>query len=79
MLGFLLVNLILAGLLHRFVETPMMRRLAPRRPARPASVPQQRTAGTRAAGTDAAPDTGGVESRTEAGPDGGRSPYVDSR
>ncbi|SCG51139.1 Peptidoglycan/LPS O-acetylase OafA/YrhL, contains acyltransferase and SGNH-hydrolase domains [Micromonospora siamensis] len=34
-LGFLLVNLVLAGLLHRWVETPMMRRLAPprRRPA----------------------------------------------
>ncbi|MEV4544214.1 acyltransferase family protein [Micromonospora echinaurantiaca] len=33
-LGFLLLNLGLAGLLHRYVETPMMRRLAPRRPKR---------------------------------------------
>ncbi|WP_435209348.1 acyltransferase family protein [Micromonospora sp. bgisy143] len=42
-LGFLLVNLVLAGLLHRWVETPLMRRLAPRRPARPPLVPRQRT------------------------------------
>ncbi|MEU8300277.1 acyltransferase [Micromonospora sp. NPDC048909] len=35
-LGFLLLNLVLAGLLHRYVEMPMMRRLAPRRRARPA-------------------------------------------
>ncbi|MEU6074148.1 acyltransferase [Micromonospora sp. NPDC047074] len=33
-LGFLLVNLVLAGLVHRYVETPMMRLLTPRRPAR---------------------------------------------
>jgi peptidoglycan/LPS O-acetylase OafA/YrhL len=43
-LGFLLVNLVLAGLLHRWVETPMMRRLAPRRPGRPSVVPRQRAA-----------------------------------
>ncbi|MFI6780291.1 acyltransferase family protein [Micromonospora sp. NPDC050276] len=79
-LGFLLVNLTLAGLLHRFVETPMMRRLAPRRPVRPASVPRQRTAGSRGAGNDDARDT-----KAEAGPadevgrTAGRSPYVDSR
>ncbi|MGV9979597.1 acyltransferase family protein [Micromonospora wenchangensis] len=30
-LGFLVLNLALAAALHRFVETPMMRRLAPRR------------------------------------------------
>ncbi|MEH0936225.1 acyltransferase family protein [Micromonospora psammae] len=30
--GFLAVNLALAALLHRWVETPMMRRLSPRRP-----------------------------------------------
>lgn len=41
-LGFLLVNLVLAGLLHRWVETPMMRRLAPRRPGRRPLVPHQR-------------------------------------
>ncbi|MDG4808986.1 acyltransferase [Micromonospora sp. WMMD1120] len=41
--GFLVGTLILAALLHRFVETPMMRRLAPRRPARPTPVPAQRT------------------------------------
>ncbi|MFF5173181.1 acyltransferase family protein [Micromonospora sp. NPDC000089] len=36
-LGFLALNLALAGLLHRYVETPMMRRLSPRRrPPRPA-------------------------------------------
>ncbi|MBQ0897165.1 acyltransferase [Micromonospora sp. U56] len=35
-LGFLAVNLVLAALLHRWVETPMMRRLAPRRRPRPA-------------------------------------------
>ncbi|MBO4208781.1 acyltransferase family protein [Micromonospora echinofusca] len=34
--GFLLLNLLLAGLLHRFVETPMMRVLAPRRRTAPA-------------------------------------------
>ncbi|WFE49243.1 acyltransferase [Micromonospora sp. WMMD1155] len=64
-LGFLVVNLVLAGLLHRFVETPMMRRLAPRRPARPTTVPRQR-----AGGPDAA--AGGEQTND-------RSPYVDSR
>ncbi|MFG1839808.1 acyltransferase family protein [Micromonospora sp. NPDC049175] len=79
-LGFLLVTLLLAGLLHRYVETPMMRRLAPRRPARAASVPGQRTAPSRAAGNDA-PETG-VGTRTEAGgPDqtDNRSTYADTR
>ncbi|RKN35446.1 acyltransferase family protein [Micromonospora musae] len=41
-LGFLLLNLVLAGLLHRWVEMPMMRRLGPRRarpPAAPAAAP----------------------------------------
>ncbi|WP_410812037.1 acyltransferase family protein [Micromonospora sp. 067-2] len=69
-LGFLLVNLLLAGLLHRFVETPLMRRLAPRRPARPAAVPRQRTGDaevTRDAGAD------------ETGAPGDRPAYVDSR
>ncbi|MER7459734.1 acyltransferase [Micromonospora sp. NPDC126480] len=41
--GFLLVNLLLAALLHRWVETPMMRRLGPRR-RRPAAVPAPRAA-----------------------------------
>lgn len=45
-LGFLLVNLLLAAALHRYVETPMMRRLGPPRrpPARTASVPSPRPA-----------------------------------
>ncbi|MEV4478328.1 acyltransferase family protein [Micromonospora coxensis] len=38
-LGFLAVNLVLAGLMHRWVETPMMRRLAPRRRPAPAGAP----------------------------------------
>jgi peptidoglycan/LPS O-acetylase OafA/YrhL len=44
-IGFLLLNLLLAGLLYRFVETPMMRLLGPRRrpktppPTRPPSSP----------------------------------------
>ncbi|WP_431925281.1 acyltransferase family protein [Micromonospora wenchangensis] len=36
-LGFLVLNLALAAALHRFVETPMMRRLAPRRRTTPAT------------------------------------------
>ncbi|MGC4859363.1 acyltransferase family protein [Micromonospora sp. DT41] len=62
-LGFLVVSLVLAGLLHRYVETPLMRRLAPRRPARPPAVPRQRTAATEAGGEK--PDD--------------RSTYADSR
>ncbi|MFF0176585.1 acyltransferase family protein [Micromonospora profundi] len=62
-LGFLVVSLILAGLLHRYVETPLMRRLAPRSPARPSAVPRQRTADTEAG----------------AGKPDGRSTYADSR
>ncbi|MFJ6154702.1 acyltransferase family protein [Micromonospora profundi] len=62
-LGFLVVSLILAGLLHRYVETPLMRRLAPRRPARPSAVPRQRTADTEAG----------------AGKPDDRSTYADSR
>jgi peptidoglycan/LPS O-acetylase OafA/YrhL len=38
-LGFLVVNLVLAGALHRYVETPMMRRLGPPRRARARSAP----------------------------------------
>ncbi|MEU8254510.1 acyltransferase [Micromonospora inaquosa] len=80
-LGFLVVNLILAGLLHRFVETPMMRRLAPRRPARPAAVPRQRAAGTQAAGNDEArdPKGGAGGAADEVGPADSRSTYVDLR
>ncbi|MEV4119892.1 acyltransferase [Micromonospora sp. NPDC049645] len=80
-LGFLLVNLVLAGLLHRFVETPMMRRLAPRRPARPAPVPRQRTAGSQAAGNDDARDAqaGATGPADEVGQARGRATYVDSR
>ncbi|CCH17270.1 acyltransferase family protein [Micromonospora lupini] len=89
-LGFLLVNLVLAGLLHRFVETPMMRRLAPRRPRRPPVVPRQRAGDTdtavggsaqaavadaRGAEAGSAPtDAGGGSGRTDE-----RSSYVDLR
>ncbi|MDZ5445367.1 acyltransferase [Micromonospora sp. 4G57] len=38
-LGFLVVNLVLAGALHRYVEMPMMRRLGPPRRARARSAP----------------------------------------
>ncbi|GAB3155328.1 hypothetical protein GCM10027290_51270 [Micromonospora sonneratiae] len=38
-IGFLLLNLLLAGLLFRFVETPMMRLLAPRRRTTPVPAP----------------------------------------
>jgi peptidoglycan/LPS O-acetylase OafA/YrhL len=85
-LGFLLVNLVLAGLLHRFVETPMMRRLAPRRPARQVAVPQQRTASIEVNGReDRTAD--GVGTQAQAGEAAvgdveqasGRSTYVDSR
>ncbi|MGK5444344.1 acyltransferase family protein [Micromonospora sp. URMC 105] len=60
-LGFLAVNLMLAALLHRWVETPMMRRLAPRRRPRPARVastldreapPRRATPAPRGAATD---------------------------
>ncbi|WP_433392362.1 acyltransferase family protein [Micromonospora sp. KLBMP9576] len=79
-LGFLVVNLILAGLLHRFVETPMMRLLGPRRPARPAppggggpgAGPGTRaTAGRRG---EATPRPRPAGSRTDP-----ESAYVDSR
>ncbi|MFC4016528.1 acyltransferase family protein [Micromonospora sp. GCM10011542] len=54
-LGFLLLTLVLAGLLHRYVETPLMRRLAPRRGGAPpgGGIPRPRT-GDDAAVTDAA-------------------------
>ncbi|WBB69901.1 acyltransferase family protein [Micromonospora sp. WMMD812] len=58
-LGFLLLNLLLAGVLHRYVETPMMRRLAPRR-SRPTGGP-----GTVPLGT-AGPPAGSGESATPA-------------
>ncbi|MCW3815027.1 acyltransferase [Micromonospora sp. DR5-3] len=38
-LGFLLVNLLLAAALHRWVEMPLMRRLGPRRRDRPPAAP----------------------------------------
>ncbi|MEH1166241.1 acyltransferase [Micromonospora sp. CPCC 205539] len=63
-LGFLLVTLLLAGLLHRYVETPMMRRLASRRRARPAVVPRQRTSGTEAS---EAADAGQVGNASQVG------------
>ncbi|MEH1102524.1 acyltransferase family protein [Micromonospora sp. CPCC 205561] len=60
-LGFLLVNLVLAGLVHRLVENPLMRLLAPRRPSRAAP-----------RGTDAtAPRPGGTVP-----PEGGRGDAV---
>ncbi|MEU8375089.1 acyltransferase [Micromonospora sp. NPDC048894] len=51
-LGFLVLNLALAAALHRFVETPMMRRLAPRRRTPP--VPAAPDAARGAAVPDAA-------------------------
>ncbi|WP_406076563.1 acyltransferase family protein [Micromonospora sp. NBC_00858] len=82
-LGFLLVNLILAGLLHRFVETPMMRRLTPRRSARPAVIPRQRAGGTETRDAEAkAAEARDAEARTEAGGASKareRSTYADSR
>ncbi|PWR11081.1 acyltransferase [Micromonospora acroterricola] len=74
-LGFLLVNLVLAGLLHRFVETPMMRLLAPRRPARPAVVPRQRDGSPQGDSARAGSvEAGGDEARsTEVGSAGGVS------
>ncbi|WP_233512516.1 acyltransferase family protein [Micromonospora deserti] len=50
-LGFLLVTLALAGLLHRFVETPAMRLLAPRRRNRVAPEGSGPAAGDRRRGT----------------------------
>ena len=79
-LGFLVANLVLAGLLHRFVETPMMRRLAPRRPARPAPVPRQRAAGDDDARDPASSARGEVDGPAdEVGRADGRSTYVDPR
>lgn len=57
-LGFLVLNLALAGLLHRWVETPMMRRLGPRRPRPPAA--------TAAAGVE--PGAAGPGPEAAAGP-----------
>ncbi|MFK3980252.1 acyltransferase family protein [Micromonospora sp. NPDC050397] len=52
--GFLLLNLVLAGLLFRYVETPMMRLLGPRRrPARAATGPAPTAAPPGAATTTA--------------------------
>ncbi|MEV1328653.1 acyltransferase [Micromonospora costi] len=62
-LGFLLVNLVLAGLLHRWFETPMMRLLGPRRARPPAAA--------------AAPAPAIPRPRAEDAPD--RPVYVDSR
>lgn len=62
-LGFLVVNLVLAAALHRWVETPMMRRLAPRRRTPPApptpdgAVPEGAVPGGAAPG---GADSGGV-------------------
>jgi peptidoglycan/LPS O-acetylase OafA/YrhL len=52
--GFLLLNLLLAGLLFRFVETPMMRVLKPRRRPRPARppIPRQASRAASPAGSD---------------------------
>ncbi|WP_308042644.1 acyltransferase [Micromonospora sp. PLK6-60] len=68
-LGFLLLNLLLAGLLHRWVETPMMRRLGPPRrppvPAPAAGTPADQPAPT--AGTPPAPTAGTPADRPDAG------------
>ncbi|MGW4463334.1 acyltransferase family protein [Micromonospora sp. NPDC004704] len=60
--GFLLLNLVLAGLLYRFVETPMMRLLGPRRrpPSTsppPARVPRQPGPTDRDSNSDGDPGT----------------------
>ena len=50
--GFLVVNLVLAGMLHRWVETPMMRRFGPPRQPRPV---EGRSDGERAGGAASGP------------------------
>ncbi|MGS2619294.1 hypothetical protein ACVCAH_32940 [Micromonospora sp. LZ34] len=72
MLGFLVLNLGLAALLHRHPETPMMRRLVPRRPNQ--TVPS----GAAAPATEPSP---GVSAGAAPGPRTAhqRSAYVDSR
>ncbi|MEV1147403.1 acyltransferase [Micromonospora sp. NPDC049799] len=65
--GFGLVNLVLAGLLHRFVETPMMRRLGPRRRSAPTPVGDREDGAV--PGPSAAPS---VPSARAAGDDGPR-------
>ncbi|MCX4385635.1 acyltransferase [Micromonospora peucetia] len=80
-IGFLLVNLALAGLLHRFVETPMMRLLTPRRTAR--ATPQGADAAGERPGAPgpAAGGRGNVVPRPRpADPQADHRPtYVDSR
>ncbi|MGN9777474.1 acyltransferase family protein [Micromonospora sp. H33] len=63
--GFLLVNLVLAALLHRYVETPMMRRLGPPRRPRPAAP----DAGSRAHAQPGRADQDAVPSQRAAEPD----------
>ncbi|MEW2375033.1 acyltransferase [Micromonospora sp. NPDC047812] len=81
-LGFLLVNLALAGLLHRVVETPMMRLLTPRRPAR--AMPRDGgDAGTHSGGPGATPpgERGNAVPRPRAADprDDHRPAYADQR
>ncbi|MFG3419396.1 acyltransferase family protein [Micromonospora sp. NPDC049460] len=83
-LGFLLANLALAGALHRFVETPMMRLLGPRRPAR-ATPPVEGVAAPRQRPGERAPAVPGERGRVvprprHAEPEADRRPaYVESR
>ncbi|MFF5053018.1 acyltransferase family protein [Micromonospora sp. NPDC000663] len=74
-LGFLSVNLVLAALLHRFVETPMMRRLAPSRRAHTSAVPRPRTPAT---GADETTHQAGNAPAVGPRPED-RSTYADSR
>ncbi|WKU05051.1 acyltransferase [Micromonospora sp. HUAS LYJ1] len=63
-LGFLVVNLVLAAALHRFVETPMMRRLAPSRrttPATPDADPAAAAGAPGAGGTAVVPGPRGAD------------------
>ncbi|MFJ6197836.1 acyltransferase family protein [Micromonospora sp. NPDC092111] len=74
-LGFLLVNLALAGALHRWVETPMMRRLSPRRrPAATATAAGDPATGTDPAGTGSA--AAGSASAAADGEASGSAPKV---
>ncbi|WP_406108241.1 acyltransferase family protein [Micromonospora globbae] len=79
-LGFLLVNLGLAALLHRYVETPMMRLLGPRRTGRADSAGRAVAAGAAGARRDATPGAPGVPGpRPGATPTDDRPVYADTR
>ncbi len=73
--GFLLVNLFLAWLLFRFVETPMMRILGPKRRRRPPQAPSESSAEPAPApAEDAAEPPGREGDREPVGSEGDREP-----